>query len=120
MRWSGFAVSAALVWLAVGTAIEFWGFPLGSYALTFEAESRPVLRDGWWIQALGSLLLTFAFVAFGISAVREKQLPRGMVPMLVLGAAATVFLTPAFILPGLVWILLGATLLRPRWSGGAP
>jgi len=55
----------------------------------------------------------------GASAVREKQLPRGMVPMLVLGAAATVFLTPAFILPGLVWILLGASLLSRRWRSAA-
>ena len=74
---SGLVVVAALVWLAVGTAIEFWG-------------------------------------------VRERILPAWLVPVLVFGAAATVFLTPAFVVPGIVWLLLGATLLRRRWSAARP
>lgn len=117
---SGFVVVAALVWLVVGTAIEFWGFPLGSYALTFEAEVRPVLQNGYWYQVFGTLFLTLAFVPFGINLVRERVLPAWMVPVLVFGAATTVFLTPSFYIPGVVWILLGLTLLRRRWRAVGP
>jgi hypothetical protein len=111
---SSLFVMAALVWLVVATAIEFWGFPPGSYDLTFEEEVRPVLEDGWWLQALGSLFLTLAFVPFGIHLVREKVLPTWMVPVVILGSAATVFLTPSFFVPGVAWLLLGLTLLRHR------
>ena len=109
-------VLAALVWLMVATAIEFWGFPLGSYDLTFEEEVRPILKAGWWLQALGSLFLTLAFVPFGKRQVRESLFPAWMVPVGAFGAAATVFLTPSFVVPGITWILLGLTLLRRRRS----
>lgn len=89
---------------------------MGPFALTFEAEVRPIIKEGWWIQLLGTLSLTLALVPFGISLVRERILPAWLVPVLVFGAAATVFLTPAFVVPGIVWLLLGATLLRRRWS----
>ena len=60
-RWlgtSGVFVLAALAWLVLGTAIEFWSFPIGSYDLTFEEEVRPVFKDGYWLQALGALFAT--------------------------------------------------------------
>jgi len=118
---SGFVVVAALIWLVVGTVTHFWGFPIGSYDLTFEEEVRPLFQDGWRVQMLGTLFLTLAFVPFGIALVRERLLPAWMVPVLVLGAASTVFLSPAFYFPGVVWILLGLTLLRRRWrAGGRP
>ena len=114
-RWlgtSGVFVLAALAWLVLGTAIEFWGFPIGSYDLTFEEEVRPVFKDGYWLQALGTLFATLAFVPFGIHLAQERVLPAWMVPVLLFGATATVFLTPAFFAPGVVWIILGLTLLR--------
>lgn len=117
---SGVGVVGALFWLVVGTAVEFWGFPLGSYDLTFEEETRPFLQYGALIQAFGTLLLTLALVPFGIHLFRVRVLPAWMVPVLVFGGAATVFLTPAFIVPGVVWILLGLTVLRRRRRGVRP
>jgi len=53
-------------------------------------------------------------VPFGIHLVREKVLPTWMVPVVILGSAATVFLTPSFFVPAVAWLLLGLTLLRHR------
>lgn len=111
---SGYLVLAALVSLVVGTVAEFWGFQLGSYELTFEEETRPFFQQGWWLQALGTTFLTFAMVPFGISLVRERILPAWMLPVMVFGALSTFFLTPAFYFPGIVWLILGLTLLRYR------
>lgn len=107
---SGLLVIAIFLLLAVGTATEFWGFPLGSYDFTFEEE----MNNTWWLQFVSSFLLTAAFVPFGINLVRERVLPAWMVPVLVFGAATTVFLTPAFYFPGIVWMILGSMLLRHR------
>ncbi len=74
---SGFVVVAALIWLVVGTVAHFWGFPLGSYELSFEDEVRPLFKDGWRVQMLGTLFLTLAFVPFGINLVRERSFPPG-------------------------------------------
>lgn len=108
-------VALALALLVAGTAAQFWGFPWGSYALTFEAAGS-VIRAGGVLQALGSLLFTVAVVPFGIDLARARMLPVWTVPVLVLGAATTVFLTPSFVLPGLAWVLLGWALVtrRPR------
>ena len=57
---------------------------------------------------------------FGVNLARERVLPAVMVPALVFGAATTVFLSPAFYFPGVVWILLGLILLRRRRKAVAP
>ena len=104
---SALFVLAAFASLAIGTALEFWGFPFGSYQVTFEAG----MRDTWWVQLAGTLFLTAAVVPFGVQHARAGSLPAWMVPVLVVGAATTVFLTPAFFLPGIVWTLLGLVLM---------
>lgn len=111
---SGLFVVGAFIWLTVGTISEFWGFPLGSYALTFEEEVRPVFMYGWLLQAIGTLLLSIAILPFSINLTRQRILSAWMVPVLLFGALSTVYLTPAFIAPAVVWILLGAALLRDR------
>ena len=103
-------VLAALAALAVGTAIEFWGFPFGSYDVTFEGG----MKDTWWLQFASTFLFTAAVVPYGIEHARAGTLPVWMVPVLIFGALTTVFLSPAFWFPGLVWIVLGLVLLRPR------
>ncbi len=110
---SGLFVLAALACLAIGTALEFWGFPLGSYAVTFEEG----MKDTWWVQFAGTFFLAGAIVPFGIRHARAGSLPAWMVPALAFGALATVFLSPAFIFPGIVWVVFGAVLLR---RPGAP
>jgi hypothetical protein len=111
---SGYFVVAALASLVIGTVAEFWGFQLGSYALTFEEEVRPFFQQGWWLQALGTIFLTVALVPFAIRLVRQGILPAWMVPMMAFGALSTFFLTPAFYFPGLVWLILGLVVLRYR------
>lgn len=105
---SAWFVVAAFGCLAIGTALEFWGFPFGSYDVTFEAG----MKDTWWVQFVGAFLLTAAVVPFGVVHARAGSLPVWMVPVLAFGAATTVFLSPAFFFPGIVWIVLGLVLLR--------
>lgn len=107
---TAWSVLAAFACLAIGTALEFWGFPFGSYDVTFEAG----MKDAWWVQFVGTFFLTTAVVPFGVQHARAGSLPAWMVLVLVFGAATTVFLTPAFYFPGVVWIVLGLVLLRRR------
>ena len=112
---SGMVAVAALLLMTVGTVSQFWGFPLGSYDLSFEAESRPFFKDGWWPQMLGSFVLTLAVIPFGVDLARRNVIPGRIVPILFVGAAATVFLSPSFSYPGIAWIVLGTTLaLYPK------
>ena len=103
-------VLAAFACLAIGTALEFWGFPFGSYQVTFEGG----MKDTWWLQLAGTFFLTAALLPFGIQHARAGTLPAWMVPVLVFGGLSTVYLSPSFFVPGIVWILLGFVLLRQR------
>jgi hypothetical protein len=116
-KWLGKAsfavVMLALGILALGTAFQFWPFPTGSYALTFE-EAGGLVTAGGVLQGLGSLLLAVAVVPFGIDLARGKIIPGWITPILALGALTTVFLTPAFPWPAVAWVVLGLTLLYRR------
>ncbi len=108
----GFVVTVVgLVGLIVGTALEFWSFPWGSYAVGFEATLP------WWgglIQSLSTLVFTIGLIVFSIDLVRARVIPVWLAPVLVLGGFATIFLTPTFLLPGLAWLLLGFVLWSRR------
>jgi hypothetical protein len=107
----------ALAVLVVGVALEFWTFSWGSYAVTVE-EKGGVATAGGVVHAAASLVLAISLVPFGIGAVRARALPWWLVPVLVVGALATFYLTPAFYAPGVAWLLFGTWLLatprRPR------
>lgn len=110
---AGFALSAAgLLVVVVGTAVEFWGFPWGSYVETFE---DPSAGSGGTIQAAGSVVLGLALIPFAAGLVQASVLPWWGAVVLVLSGPTTIFMSPAFPIPGLAWFVFGALLGRP-WS----
>ena len=106
-------VIGTLVVLAVTTALQFWTFEWGSYRETFESK-RGLANLAGLLQFLASLLLTVAFVVFGVGAARTGAMPFWLVPVFALGSIATVFLGPPFLIPGLAWFVFGAWLLIAR------
>lgn len=112
----GFAGSAgALATLIVGIALQFWGFDWGSYEQEFEEASIGV---GGALQAVATLVLAAAMIAFGIVLARRRVLPGWIVPVLLLSAIAMFWLTPTNVVPGLAWLAVGTVLLRR--SPGSP
>ncbi len=108
----GFAVTVAgLVGMIVGTALQFWFFPWGSYAVGFENPGPHHI--GGPIQPISTLVFTLGLIVLSIDLVRAKVVPWWAAPVLVLGGFATFYLTPVNWLPVLAWLLLGLLL----WSG---
>ncbi len=108
----GFVVTVVgLVGLIVGTALEFWFFPWGSYAVGFKELASHGVPP---LQPLSTLVFTIGLIVFNIDLVRAKVMPVWAAPVLVLGGLTTFFLTPVNWLPGLAWLLLGSVL----WSRG--
>ena len=109
----GFIVTVVgLVGLIVGTALEFWFFPWGSYAVGF--EELPGFVRGAPVQPLSTLVFTVGLILFNIDLVRARVVPVWVAPILVLGGFTTFFLTPAAWLPGLAWLVLGFVLWSRR------
>jgi hypothetical protein len=107
--------------LIVATVLEFWTFPWGSYTATYEnASGFAGSNAAGAFQALVSLLLTVAFVVFGVELVRAKVMPAWLAIVLVLGGFFTVFLSPVFLLPGLAWLVLGLVLVLDRRRAAIP
>ena len=109
-----FAVGA-LIALIVATVLEFWTFPWGSYSTTFEeATGFAGSNAAGAAQAVVSLIVALAVVAFGVELVRAKAIPTWLAVVLVLGGFFTVFLSPVFLIPGVAWFVLGLVLVRDR------
>ncbi len=105
-----------LVW----TALEFWPFPWGSYAVHFEDSTGLAGSDrAGAFQALASLLFAVGVTLLSIDLVRAKVIGIWLAPILIIGALATVFLSPVFWMPGAAWLVLGAVLLA-KWLRAGP
>ncbi len=108
----GFVVTVTgLCGLILGTALEFWFFPWGLYAVGFDA---PLPWIGGLIQSLSTLIFTAGLIVLNIDLVWAKVVPLWVAPVLVLGGLTTFFLTPAIWLPGVAWLLLGLVLWSQR------
>jgi hypothetical protein len=109
----GFVVTVAgLVGLIVGTALQFWFFPWGSYAVGFEDPGPH--NFGGPIQPVSTLVFSLGLIVLNIDLVRARVMPIWIAPVLVLGGLATMFLTPVNWLPGVAWLLLGLVLQSRR------
>jgi uncharacterized membrane protein len=109
----GFVVTVVgLVGLIVGTALEFWFFPWGSYVVGF--DELPGFVRSVPVRPISTLVFTIGLIIFNIDLVRARVVPLWLAPALVLGGFSTIFLTPVFLLPGLAWLLLGLALWLRR------
>lgn len=119
-RLGGILAFGGLGFLMVATALEFWTFPWGSYAVTFE-DGRGLMGSDLsaMIQALASMVFTLGLVVFGTDRVRARVIPIWVAVVLIVGGLTTVFLTPVFLMPGAAWFVLGLWLsLAKRSAAG--
>jgi hypothetical protein len=114
---AGFAATmAALGALVVATAVQYWSFPWGSYAVDYDAPPR---RVGEIAQNLAALVFAVGLALFTVDLARARVMPPWAAPVLVLGGLATFWFSPAWWLPGVAWLLL-AWLLWSRRGRGHP
>ena len=113
--------AGALVTITVGTAIQFWPFPWGSYARGYDDSHA---RYGGIVQAVSSVVLTLGLILFAIYLSRRGVLRWWEAAILVLAGPTTVFLSPAVPFPGAAWLITGIVLLtraeRSRVSSAGP
>lgn len=105
----GFVITlTALGLLIAGVALQFWPFPWSSYEVSFESRSGASIAGP--LQPISSLVLALGLALLAGGAARRRLIPWWSVPIVVLGALTTFFLTPAGWLPGCAWLVLGLTL----------
>lgn len=105
------ATVVALGALIAGTAAEFWLFDWGSYA---EPADAPNSATGGRVHAVASIVLSVALVPFAIWLGRSGTTRWWTAALLVLAAPPTIFLSPAFPVPGVAWLLAGLTPIGSR------
>ena len=98
-----FVAVASLLGYAVGAAVEFWAYPWGSYARTAEAMG-PIVTGGGILQALSALGMAVGFALLAWPLARRGLKGLALLLVLVAGAVASFFPTPAAMLPGLAWL----------------
>ncbi len=103
--------------LIIGTAVEFWTFPWGSYAVGFDA---PWPQVGGLIQGAGTLVFTIGLVVLNVDLVRARVVPWWAAAVLVAGGLSTFYMTPITaegLVSVLAWVLLGGVLWPRRRRG---
>ncbi len=103
---------SGLALLALGTALQFWTFPWGSYAGEAARFDDPVPRYGGIAQALASVLYTVGIALFAASLVQQRVLAWWAGLLLVLTGPTSFFLTPVLPVVGLAWLVVGLVLWR--------
>lgn len=110
------AAAAALVGAsALAGAVDFWTFPTGSYAETFEARGQTFPWQFLAAVAAASLLM--------VSAVLRRRSGQGEPVLLVLlgvGTLMTAFWTPALLWPAFAWVAFAAWLGWVASTGSRP
>ncbi len=106
--------------LMVAAALEFWSFPWGSYAVTFEDATGLVGSNlSGALQFLVSLLFTLCLIALMVDLVRAKVVSIWVALVLILGGLTTLYLSPVLWLPAVAWLVLGLV-VWPRNAQPAP
>jgi hypothetical protein len=90
-RIGGIVTTTGLGLTIIGTAVEFWSFPWGSYSVDFAAPLPPI---GGVLQAVASLVFTVGLIMLTSALVHAKIVPLWTAPVLIVGGLTTFFLTP--------------------------
>jgi hypothetical protein len=96
--------------LAVGTAVQFWTFPWGSYENEAARFDSGLPRWGGTVQALGSAVYTIGVLLLAVELVRTRERGWWLGLLLAASGPASFFLTPVLPIVGLAWLLTGIAL----------
>jgi hypothetical protein len=100
-----------LVVLAVGTALQFWTFPWGSYADEAARFDSGAPKYGGIVQALGSTVYTAGSLLLAVTLLRRRKRGWWVGLLILVTGPASFFLTPVLPVVGLAWLLVGIMLL---------
>ena len=100
--------------LAVGTALQFWTFPWGSYENEAAKFDSGLPKWGGTVQALGSAVYTVGTLLLAAELVRRRARWWWLGLLLVATGPASFFLTPVLPIVGIVWLVVGVVLWRQQ------